>query len=457
MKVVVKSPLRDTIAFILTLKKRKRLFKRGASTPLGPAPMNLLAASLHPRRQVLRVASVRQETPSTRTFRLEPAGESSHVAVFRAGQYIAVEESVDGTPVSRPFSISSTPDDAAEGNFYDITIKAGEEGYFAPWTQREWKTGTVLTCSEPAGTFYYEALRDARHIVCLAGGSGITPFRSILLDSLHNVPDLRFTLLYGATGPEELIFGPELTKLQQEYPERFSMVTVFSEDSETAGNIGGHAPKTGDLYQHVESGFITADLIRKYVPELQPDVGGTNAGQPAAGHTDSSRPGFFICGPPGMYDFVTRELKAFSLTPRRLRKENYGRSSIDTAGSGSDSAAGSAVTPAATAPAAQDQWKITVLESSPACSEGTERILPADPGETVLTSLERAGLNPPALCRSGECGWCRSRLVSGEIHVPPENDSRRKADLKFGWFHPCSSYPRSDLVIEVPRNPIKGR
>lgn len=434
MKVVVKSPLRDTIAFVLTLKKRKRLFKRGASTPLGPAPMNLLAASLHPRRQVLRVTAVRQETPSTRTYRLEPAGESDRAACFRAGQYIAVEETVEGTPVSRPFSISSTPEDAAEGNFYEITIKAGEEGFFAPWTQREWKTGTVLTCSEPAGTFYYEALRDARHVVCLAGGSGITPFRSILLDSLHNVPDLRFTLLYGATGPEELIFGAELEKLQQDYPDRFSMVTVFSEAGRSSEGPGA------------AGGFITADLIRKYVPEMQ-----TGAEQSGARHTGTSRPSFFICGPPAMYDFVSRELEAFSLPPRRLRKENYGRAMLDSADPANASTSGPA--PAA----AQGRWAITVLSGSTACSGGKDTLVSADPGETVLTALERAGLNPPALCRSGECGWCRSRLVSGEIHVPPENDSRRKADLKFGWFHPCSSYPRSDLVIEVPSNPIKGR
>jgi DegV family protein with EDD domain len=92
-----------------------------------------------------------------------------------------------------------------------------------------------------------------------------------------------------------------------------------------------------------------------------------------------------------MYDFVSRELEAFSLPPRRLRKENYGRASLDPAGSGNDSIAGQAP---------NEHWTITVLDSSPACSDGTGRMLPADPGETVLTVLERAGLNPPALCRS---------------------------------------------------------
>ncbi len=55
-------------------------------------------------------------------------------------------------------------------------------------------------------------------------------------------------------------------------------------------------------------------------------------------------------------------------------------------------------------------------------------------------------------CRSGACGFCRSRLLSGEIFVRPEDDGRRAADRTFGFFHACASYPRSDLVIEVPRD-----
>ncbi len=429
MKVTIKGPLRDTIAFVRTLKKRNRVFKKAILKSLSPAPMNLLAAALHPREQRMRITAVKQDTPSTRTYRLEPEDEKDSLAFFRAGQYITIEETVEGTPVSRPFSISSTPDEAAQNNFYEVTIKTGEDGFFAPWSQREWQVGTRLTCSEPSGTFYYEPLRDTRHVVCLAGGSGITPFRSILRDSLHHYPDVRFTLLYGVTGPNELIFGNELSALQESYPDRFSLVRVFSEETEQDRVHSGAG-------QQNETGFITAELIRKYIPKRGGKSGAKTNEEPAL-------PSVFICGPPAMYDFVSCELEAFSLPPRRLREENYGHSAADPAQVGRDNK--------------PMGWVITVKKDHGSRHAGQKKVLTADPSETVLTALERAGLNPPAFCRSGECGWCRSRLVSGEIYVPEENDGRRQADLKFGWFHPCSSYPRSDLVIEVPRNPIGRR
>ena len=50
----------------------------------------------------------------------------------------------------------------------------------------------------------------------------------------------------------------------------------------------------------------------------------------------------------------------------------------------------------------------------------------------------------------GQCGWCHSRLVSGEVFIPDEADGRREADKKFGWIHPCCTYPLSDIELDVP-------
>ena len=67
-----------------------------------------------------------------------------------------------------------------------------------------------------------------------------------------------------------------------------------------------------------------------------------------------------------------------------------------------------------------------------------------------LINLEKNGIKSPAHCRSGECGWCHSHLISGEIYAPKSVDGRREADLIYGYIHPCCSFPLSDLVIEVP-------
>ncbi len=79
----------------------------------------------------------------------------------------------------------------------------------------------------------------------------------------------------------------------------------------------------------------------------------------------------------------------------------------------------------------------------------------------MLTAVERAGIKAPSHCRSGECGYCHSRLVSGDVFVPESTDERRRADTVFGYIHPCVSYPLSDLTIELPArieyNPATGK
>ena len=52
-------------------------------------------------------------------------------------------------------------------------------------------------------------------------------------------------------------------------------------------------------------------------------------------------------------------------------------------------------------------------------------------------------------CRNGECGFCRSRLLSGDIFVSPIGDGRREMDKQLGRFHPCSAWPLSDLKIKI--------
>lgn len=74
--------------------------------------------------------------------------------------------------------------------------------------------------------------------------------------------------------------------------------------------------------------------------------------------------------------------------------------------------------------------------------------VPARSDETVLTAFERCGLAVNNKCRVGYCGFCRSRLIKGEYHAN-RYEQLRLADKQFHYFHPCCSYPMSDMEIEV--------
>ena len=70
--------------------------------------------------------------------------------------------------------------------------------------------------------------------------------------------------------------------------------------------------------------------------------------------------------------------------------------------------------------------------------------------ETLLTAMERAGIDAPNKCRAGGCGYCHSKWVRGEYVVADGRDGRREADRKFGFIHPCVTYPASDIELIVP-------
>ena len=89
------------------------------------------------------------------------------------------------------------------------------------------------------------------------------------------------------------------------------------------------------------------------------------------------------------------------------------------------------------------EYNITVID------RGNETVIKASSNETVLCAFERAGIVVPARCHTGECGFCRSKLVSGKVYIPEGEDKRRMADVQFGFIHPCCCFPESDLVVRI--------
>lgn len=73
--------------------------------------------------------------------------------------------------------------------------------------------------------------------------------------------------------------------------------------------------------------------------------------------------------------------------------------------------------------------------------------IPCSSNENIIVALEKAGIKPMSSCRTGSCGFCHSKLISGD--VLETSKSMRMADKKFGFIHTCSSYPLSDISISI--------
>jgi ferredoxin-NADP reductase len=342
---------------------------------------------IHPRRMTLQVKEIVQETPTTKTFRFER--RDGPVPPFRPGQYITLFIEVEGILTSRPYSLSSVP----EAGYLDITVRDKAEGFVAPYLLKRVEVGHELESSGPAGTFYYEPLIDGEDLVFLAGGSGITPFMSMIRHAVHRKRPLKMHLLYGSRRPEDVIFGGELARLADSR-DNFGFSLVISE------------PPRG--YQGL-TGFLSAERIREHVGDLE-------------GKT------FYLCGPREMTDFCLAALKELRVPPWKIRQEVYGPPEDVTHEAGwPEGLSGDTL------------FKVTLA------GRGS---IPARAGEPLLNALERHGVVVPALCRSGACSACRMRLLSGRVFMPAHTGIR-ESDRQDGFIHACVSYPLEDLEIKI--------
>ena len=383
--------------FLGQVKLREKMIAEASDElPTSVYNANVLAKKLHPHAQYAVVSAI-AEHPGAKSYTLVPDTEkgTEALAYFRAGQYVSVALDIGEAKLNKPYTIRSCPKDALKGS-YTLTVKRTAKGFASDYILDNWQVGTKVKLSGPLGEFYHQELRDAKQVVALAGGSGITPFYSMAEAIADGTEDFSLTVLYGSRTKDAILLGEELEAVAKRSGGKVKVVHVLS-----------HEECDG-----CEKGFLTAELIRKYAPEGDYSV--------------------YVCGPKAMYAFLDQELPKLGLKARRIRKELPGEYGDPT---------GDAAYPKE---AAGKTYKITVL------IRGESQTVECRADQTLLDALEKAGIRAPSHCRSGECGWCHSRLVSGDVYIPQDTDGRRAADKKFGWVHPCCSYPLSDVTLDVP-------
>ncbi|MBQ4349236.1 MAG: iron-sulfur cluster-binding domain-containing protein [Clostridia bacterium] len=386
--------------FLDMLSHRQARFEVAqAELPDFPDNAAVLAKALHPKRQYLKIESIQERGEDCKSFTLVPDKErgTEALAYFGAGKYLTVFETIEGMPVTRAYSISSSPKESLEGK-YVLTIRLVEGGLMSRYIFDNWQVGTEVQVSAPAGNFEYQPLRDAKKVVCLAGGSGITPFISMAKAVCDGDEDFEMILLYGSKSSDCILFKDELAELEKSC-DKIKVVHVLSEEK-------GRAKKG------MEKGFITAELIKKYAPE-------------------NEAYSVFICGSQQMYAFVDKEVEKLGLEKKYIRHEMFGEFHN---------------------PASQEDYPSEVPETVKITVTIQDKTytVEAKTGDSVMQSLEKNGIAVPARCRSGECGFCHSHLLSGKVYVPKNLEYRRLADYKFGCIHPCCSFPLTDLVMDVP-------
>ncbi|MBI4062307.1 FAD-dependent oxidoreductase [Candidatus Gottesmanbacteria bacterium] len=154
---------------------------------------------------MLTLKEIRQETAKVSTFVFWPDSPLS----YRAGQHVSIRlghENSDNRGTIRTFSLSSSPTE----QYLTITTNQGESSFKKKLFSL--RAGAQIEARGPGGGFILRQ-EDPGHHIMIAGGIGITPFRSMLKYASDTRATIPITLLYSNRTPEEIVFRSFLDSL----------------------------------------------------------------------------------------------------------------------------------------------------------------------------------------------------------------------------------------------------
>lgn len=207
---------------------------------------------------------------------------------FKAGQFI--ELSLPGLTTSDPqghsraFTLANAPSEQqlmVATRFRDTAFKR------MLW---EMPLEATIDLEGPFGQFTLPD-NESRTMVLLAGGIGITPFRSMLVEAtLSKIPH-RLILMYSNRRPEDAAFLDELQSLQKRNPHYTCMSTMTS-------------PPEGNEIWKGETGRIDQGMLKKYVKDMETAV-------------------YYVVGPPAMVKGLRKMLESAGIPKPSIRSEEF--------------------------------------------------------------------------------------------------------------------------------------
>ena len=222
------------------------------------------------------LTDVARSTPRTRRLRLTVAGGPFG---FRAGQ--AVFAGVAGAGTRAPYSIASPPSLGAAGALELLVPADGAFGQAGldPYTV----VGATLDIDGPLGTFGVPASAGAGPLLLVAGGTGISPLRSVILDRLDHPGFTTATLVYSVRTPDEFAYADDFAALAA--AGRLTLHTTITRDE-------------GPADQPARFGRVGAELLRAALPHPEAYC--------------------LVCGPAGFVQTVTATLEALGVPAGRI-------------------------------------------------------------------------------------------------------------------------------------------
>ena len=373
-------------AIVLTVR---RPGARAPKASAGPRAPSQAAAPAAPRMTaaplILELVRITQQTPDAKTLRFAVHGERRCEAL--PGQFLTFSFLFDGKKETRCYSICSSP---ARTGYVEITPKRMDNGLVSVFLNERAVEGMTVEATGPFGQFCFNRFDDKK-IVLIAAGSGITPMMGMLryMDDLSLDTEAR--LLYCVRTSHDIIFKQELEELQARL-KNFRYAVMHSEPDEEWKGARGR---------------ISREFISAIVPEIQGRV-------------------FLLCGPQPFMELARSILTELGVAPGNIRQEIFG---------------GAGAAPKAPLPSsAATGYSIEFATSGKSCA-----VLE---GQTILEAAAEAGVEIPSACRQGQCGTCKTRLLSGEVTMTAEQGLDPESRAR-GFVLTCVGHANGNVRLDA--------
>ena len=363
----------------------------------------------------LKVLRVFDEAPSIRTFRLgDPAGGMLPFD-YLPGQFLDLAVPVEtGKQVKRSYTIASSP---TERDYIEITVKRESQGLVSGYLHEKVKEGDELEIAGPSGRFTFTGT-EANSILLVGGGVGITPLMSVVRYLTARGWPNEIVLLYCFREPRDFIFREELEYLQRRNPN----LRVIA-----AATRRGQEPWIG------LEGRFTKEIIAYSLPKIA-----------------SYR--IHLCGPPPMMEAIRGVLLELGVVKDQIKTEAFGTDQRNPALAARRVTGIAAIDAPSTAPqrvnGAVSRATTGAIKVPAVTFTLSRKSAPLPPQKTILEASEDIGVNLDYSCRSGTCGVCKVKLVSGSVTMEVD-EGLELEDKQQGFILACQAKATADVAVEA--------
>jgi ring-1,2-phenylacetyl-CoA epoxidase subunit PaaE len=344
----------------------------------------------------LKIAQIVPETADAVSIRFDVPADLEETFRFHAGQHLTLRATIDGEEVRRNYSLCTAPDERD----WMVTVKRMPQGTFSVWAAEQLKPGDTIDVMPPHGSFTtnFDA-SNKRHLVGIAGGSGITPVMSLLRTTLREEPNSRFTLFYGNRDSSSIIFLDALADQKDKYLERLELYHFLDAEE-------------GDV--ELFNGMLDRARCGDAIDHLVSDTRGIDE--------------WFICGPGPLLDSAEGALLDRGIDKDRIHIERF------TADRPPESV---------TREIAELQSKVAGVTVSVKLDGRTRKVPFAE--ANILDSARAAGLPAPYACKAGVCATCRAKVTSGKVEMAARFGLTDE-EVVAGYVLTCQSVPVGEGV-----------